>query len=238
MNRSFPLSWESLRHLCAKWSKDYGSKPIYWRLKGRPVFSVLNLTDFASYYGITTFKLMLSYARHVCRNAIAVDPYIIGVFGRTNLRNVIIANELPLDAATGYALLPTWSGKPIQSYQEQIEQRVTEWYAVQRRLKIPFFPVAAAGWDASVRGERLPSLDASSGFPWVPIVTGVTPQLFGCFLDKAIEFNSRTHPTENVVFIHAWNEWTESSVVEPSDRFGFAFLKEIQKRARSCEFLR
>jgi hypothetical protein len=230
VNRTPEMSWENLRHLFATWSKTYCRTSPYWKIADRPVCSILNLTDFVDHYGFTTFKLMLLYAKKVMQENLGENPYFIGVVGQTNLRNVSVARGLPIDAVTGYALLPNWMSKPIQYYEELIEQRVEEWYAFQRLLPTPFFPVVCTGWDASVRGERLTGLEPKNGFPWTPIVVGVTPKLFGKFLDRAIEFNLHTHPEENIVFIHAWNEWTESSVVEPSDRFGTQFLEEIRKR--------
>lgn len=201
--------------------------------------SILNLTDFVAEYGFFTFTAMLRYMRKVVFTYLGVDPYIVGVMGHADQINAHLANELPLDGATGYALLPDWEGPPVQEYRFLVEKRVSEWYALQETLQIPFFPVVCAGWDATVRGEHLPALSEATGFPWRPVVTGVTAEDFGYFLDCAIDFNRRTHPSQNIVFIHAWNEWTESSVVEPSDRFGTRFLEEIRKRSeqfRSAAF--
>ena len=231
MSRTPQLNWENLKQLFTTWAETYCQTSLYWKINGRPVCSVLNLTDFARQYGLTAFKLLLLYAKKVMKETLGVEPYLIGVIGQANLRNVYIANKLPIDAVTGYALLPNWMDTPVQHYEELIKQRVKEWYMVQKSLQVPFFPVVAAGWDASVRGERLPKLEAEHGFPWTPIVVGVTPVLFGYFLDQAIEFNLQTYRKENIIFIHAWNEWTEASVIEPSDRFGTDFLEEIHKRA-------
>ena len=91
--------------------------------------------------------------------------------------------------------------------------------------------MVCAGWDATLRGEHLPDLSYTTGFPWRPVVSEVTVEDFGYFLDCAIAFNRRTHPEHSIVFVHAWNEWTESSAVEPSDRFGTKFLEEIRHRS-------
>ncbi len=226
------LEWKDVKHLFTVWSQDFAASSLYWKIDGRPVCSVLNLTEFTYHYGLAKFRLLLLYGRKVLQENLGEDPYIIGLVSEANSRNAYIANSLPLDAATGYALLPNWRGPAVQQYQELIDQRVREWYVLQSRLSIPFFPVASAGWDASVRGERLSSLRSTSGFPWAPIVVGVTPDLFGSFIDKAIAFNLEKHPAHNVVFIHAWNEWTESSVVEPSDRFGTEMLEQVRRRSQ------
>jgi hypothetical protein len=229
------LGWKDVRHLFSVWGQDFTTSALYWKIDGRPVCSILNLTDFTYHYGLITFRLLLLYGRKVLQEKLGEDPYIIGLVSEANARNAYIASSLPLDAVTGYALLPNWRGPSIQHYQDLIEQRVRGWYMLQNRLSIPFFPVASAGWDASVRGERLASLNFRIGFPWTPIVVGVTPDLFGSFIDKAIAFNLENHPTQNIVFIHAWNEWTESSVVEPSDRFGTEMLEQVRKRSQSFQ---
>jgi len=229
------LEWNDIRHLFTVWSQTFANSPVYWKIDSRPVVSILNLTDFAYHYGITTFRLLLLYGKKLLREHLNEEPYIIGLVSEANARNAYIASSLPLDAVTGYALLPNWRGAPIQQYHDLIKQRVTEWYILQKKISVPFFPVVSAGWDASIRGERLTHFSARAGFPWSPIVVGVTPDLFGSFIDEAIAFNLENHPTQNIVFIHAWNEWTESSVVEPSDRFGTEMLEQVKKRTRSFQ---
>lgn len=230
MNRTPELRWKDLRHLFETWSRTYAQSPSHWRIDGKPVFSALNLTDFVQHYGLSTFRVMLLYARKVVRETIGIEPFLIGVVAQTNSYNAALVNQLPIDGTTGYALLPNWLDAPIQHYDMLVAQRVREWHEMQRHIRVPFFPVVSAGWDASVRGVRVPLLEASTGFPWTPIVTGVTPARFGQFLDHAIAFNLAMHPHANIVFIHAWNEWTEASAVEPSDRFSDAFLEEVRKR--------
>ena len=223
------LNTNDLRDLFEKWSETYCSDNKYFKINNRPVISILNITDFTYYYGFEKFVLLIMFARKIFQSSIGLDPFVIGLFSEVNARNIILANKLPIDGATGYALLPEWRGVPIQEYGELIQKRTEEWYFVQEMLKVPFFPVASAGWDASVRGEHIISLGKRSVFPWSPIVRGVTSELFGVHLRDAVKFNQDMHPQHNIVFLHAWNEWTESSVIEPSDRFGFEFLEKIQQ---------
>ena len=230
------MSWNDIRQLSARWAYEVCRLPAYWRLRGRPVCSVLNLTDFVAHYGFLNFFLILRVLRQTIAEKVGVNPFLIGVMSRTDAPNVQLARGLPIDGATGYALLPDWMGPTVQEYEELIGRRINEWQYVQQRLRIPFFPVVSAGWDATVRGERLPQIEPTTGFPWAPVVTGVTRERFGYFLDEAVAFNQQHHPEQNIVFIHAWNEWTESSVVEPSDRFGTDLLQEIEKRAHNVQF--
>jgi hypothetical protein len=231
MGRSTSLTWRQYRQFFEDWSRQLISAESYWRVAGRPVCAVNNLSDFSKHYGQATFAVMLHYGARIVEQETGLRPYMLGVIGEANVHNLQLANVLPLDGITGYGLLPQWMGPPVQCYDVLIGERVAEWKQCQRRLSIPFYPVVCAGWDATPRGVFRARLQQEDGYPYTPVVTGVTPALFGAFLDHALDFNAQFGPRENIVFLHAWNEWTESSVIEPSDRFGSAFLDEIAKRS-------
>ena len=231
MDRSPTFTWGQARALFEGWSDRYLTTPAAWRLDGRPVCAFNNLTDFVSRYGLTAFAVLLRFGSRVIEQRGGERPFMLGVIGESSSRNAYLANRLPLDGVTGYGLLPNWLGTPIQRYPDLIEQRVEEWERLQRRLRIPFFPVVCAGWDASIRGVFRGELRAEDGYPHTPVVVGVTAELFGRYIDHALEFNARWMPRPNVVFLHAWNEWTEASVLEPSDRFGTTLLDEVRARS-------
>ncbi|HYZ76008.1 MAG TPA: glycoside hydrolase family 99-like domain-containing protein [Gaiellaceae bacterium] len=237
VQRTSRFTIDIARRFFDAWIERFASRRGFLRIDGRPALSILNLNDFVQVYGLAAFRFMLEDGRARIEEALGVEPFFVGLFNRANAYNVKITNKLPVEAATGYGLLPDWLGPPVQDYETLIAKRVGEWYFVQEGLRVPFYPVVCAGWDATVRGERVAELSAMRGFPWRPVVRGVTPELFGRFLDEAIRFIDATHPADRIVFIHAWNEWTEASVIEPSDRFGTAFLDEIRARSSSLATL-
>lgn len=238
MNRDNPherlelLDWQSMIALFEGWAERYCAHPSYFRIGGRPVCSFLNLGDFVNTYGLDGFQLIIQTARQIMQRRLGQDPFVIGVFGEATLKHCALANLTSIDGATGYGLLPEWTGPPVQHYAELIPRRTAEWAMVQRHLRVPFFPVVCAGWDATVRGEWAADLRNCRGFPWRPVVDGVNAELFGHFVDAAVAFNLAHHPELNVVYVHAWNEWTESSAIEPSDRFGDQFLRQLAQRTR------
>lgn len=206
-------------------------------IAGRPALSILNLGDFAAQYGSVLFAAMIDYARLRLTETLGIAPFLIGVIGQIDSRNIALSRALPFDAITGYGLLPDWLGETEQDYAALIDKRASEWEEIQSRIDKPFLPVACCGWDATSRGPKTPSGPRSRRYPESPVVTGVTPRLFGDFVDRAIAFNERWHPENNVVFLHAWNEWTEWSVLEDSDRFGKEFLEEVASRARNTTLI-
>ena len=230
MARTTTLTWAQYADLWDRWATDFLSSPRSFVIGGRPVAAFNNLSDFVARYGRITFSVMLSYGARRVERLLGVPPYLLGVIGQASQYNVRLANALPVDGITGYGLLPNWLGAPVQQYRELIAQRTAEWEQMQRRLTKPFYPVVCAGWDATMRGDGRRSIRASDGYPYSPVVVGVSVALFGRFLDAAIDFNARWSPRENLVFLHAWNEWTEASVLEPSDRFGTTLLEEVRAR--------
>jgi hypothetical protein len=230
MQRAVLMRWDELATFYEHWGEGYCAKSHYLRIQDRPVCSLLNLTDFVAAYSLRSFSAMISMARNSIRSSCGVAPFMLGVFNEVSRYNVWLANRLPIDGVTGYGMLPNWRSAPVQNYELLMRQRVRDWYVMQASLEVPFLPVVTTGWDASVRGVQVNDLRSAPAFPWRPIVRDVTPQLFGFFLDCAARFNEATHPDLNVIFLHAWNEWTECSVLEPSDVFGTTLLEEIAKR--------
>lgn len=57
-----------------------------------------------------------------------------------------------------------------------------------------------------------------------------TPAHYREWLEFAIDY-ARQHPVagEQLVFINAWNEWTEGAYLEPDRRFGYAFLDQTRQ---------
>jgi hypothetical protein len=225
MTRSPSLTWREYRNLFDELSDVFLADKQYWRIEGRPVCSFLNLSDFVAKYA-----MMIRFGSKIVERKVGIAPYVLGIIGQADNTNLRFARELPLDGITGYGLLPNWCGDPIQNYRQLIEQRVAEWEYLQRRLAIPFYPVVSAGWDATSRGAYRTGIRSTDRYPYLPVVQGVTAELFGSYLDLALEFNERWQPRDNIIFLHAWNEWSESSAIEPSDTFGSTLLEEVAKR--------
>lgn len=53
---------------------------------------------------------------------------------------------------------------------------------------------------------------------------GSTPALFYEWLSYSIARAKRNAEDERLVFINAWNEWSEGAYLEPDQRFGYAYL--------------
>ena len=78
---------------------------------------------------------------------------------------------------------------------------------------------AMLGWDNTARRPR----DSR-------IFAGATPARFHQWVNGIIEQeDAHNEDPESLVFINAWNEWAEGTMLEPSSRFGHGYLEAVKK---------
>jgi lipopolysaccharide biosynthesis protein len=95
---------------------------------------------------------------------------------------------------------------------------------------------------AEVAERRLRSRPSATSFPgvmvafdntarrqWAPDVWyGSNPYTFRRWLATAVSSVQDRESDDRLVFVNAWNEWAESAVLEPTDRFGRTFLLAVR----------
>jgi hypothetical protein len=84
---------------------------------------------------------------------------------------------------------------------------------------VPFYPHVSIGWDNNPRFRG-----------WVPnVCTNNTPEMFGQALVKAKEYVDSHNLPVPLITINSWNEWTETSYLEPDTKYGYGYLEAIRK---------
>ena len=94
-----------------------------------------------------------------------------------------------------------------------------------------YIPAVTNAWDASPRCSRTDAYLEQWGYPWVK-TWRTTPAEFAQELRLAKEYLDRqcaasTGPCPPLV-INAWNEWSESSYLEPDERNGWGKLQAVR----------
>ena len=83
----------------------------------------------------------------------------------------------------------------------------------------PYFPHVSVGWDNNPRYVRFGG--------WV--TKNNTPENFEKALRIAKEY-ADNHPEQPpLITINSWNEWTETSYLEPDDLYGYGYLEAVKK---------
>ncbi len=136
--------------------------------------------------------------------------------------------KLGFDAAIEFQPDWSWFGTPLPGYSLGLSANASERenhvydYAtvVSRMLSRPQptykrFPCVSPTWDNTARRRK--------GDAWV--LHNSTPEFYGVWLGAVLDTFRPGSPSENLVFINAWNEWAEGCHLEPCQKWGRGYLE-------------
>lgn len=107
----------------------------------------------------------------------------------------------------------------IHSYARMVDEAVK---ALAAPIPSTHFPGVMVGFDNTSRRQWAPTT-------WY----GANPYTFRRWLRATVDAVADRAPDERVVFINAWNEWAESAVLEPSQRYGHTMLLAVRDALHS-----
>ena len=93
-----------------------------------------------------------------------------------------------------------------------------EWARLES-FNVPYFPHVSLGWDNNPR---------FTGFR-PGILRGNTPEQIERALRMAKDYADRHPGQPPLITINSWNEWTESSYLEPDDLYGYGYLEAVKR---------
>jgi hypothetical protein len=134
-------------------------------------------------------------------------------------------HDLGFDSATQYGTFGwTYGSKPPGSrlpYGVGAVEAIASWQSKRRNLQTPFFPCCSVGWDDSPRFEEAAS-----------IAIDRTPDQFERLVRAARHFVA-ADSNPKMIYIGAWNEWTEDHVLLPDTYWGYSYLEALQRAVKS-----
>ncbi|MFZ2900368.1 MAG: glycoside hydrolase family 99-like domain-containing protein [Saprospiraceae bacterium] len=80
------------------------------------------------------------------------------------------------------------------------------------------FPCVTPSWDNTARRKQ-----------GAVIFKGSTPELYGQWLEHAVQMAKKLPSAQRFVFINAWNEWAEGNHLEPCQRWGVSYLETTRQ---------
>jgi hypothetical protein len=204
-------------------------QPNYYRIDGKPVFSIYEIGTLIRGLGgleATRDALDAFRAKVVAAGFPGVHLQAI-LWGslpaslsmvpgdRTETQDNTI-RVLGFDSLTNYQ----WCHyvQPRGDYQAWAAQAIARWEPWAAEFSVPFFPHVSVGWDTNPRFKG----------PIADVITGNTPALFADYLRQARDFVIRHTLTPPLITVNAWNEWSESSYLEPDTEDGYGFLDAVR----------
>ena len=93
------------------------------------------------------------------------------------------------------------------------------WKHIDETTDVPYFPHVSCGWDNNPRFKKFRP----------GIVKNNTPQNVEKALRMAKAY-ADAHPNQApLVTVNSWNEWTETSYLQPDNLYGYGYLEAIKK---------
>lgn len=220
--------------LCDHVIRDYFAHPAYWRVEGKPYFSIYELFRLVeSFGGVERTRAALDRFREKARAAglpgIHLNAVVWGVKilpGETVVKNPEeLLTKLGFDSVTSYVWIHhVWPEKEVTDYAEWREKYFEYMKRAERQYPVPYLPNVTVGWDGTPRNYQP-----------TRVITGNTPERFGEALQVVKERLEKREQGPRVMTVNCWNEWTEGGYLEPDEEWGMRYLEEMKRVMRGAK---
>ncbi len=220
--------------ICDRTIEKYFKKENYYTIDGCPVYMIFDLQNFVDSFespqrcreGVARFRektvkagfkgLHFQLAFFSDYKSRFQKPDGSGPFSMKELMEFV-----GFDSFTNY----NWACTPInidRDYDKVLESYM-DVAADYDTWSVPFYPNITIGWDNNIRFKE-----------FIPgVIRNNTPEAFekACerikaYADKAMAEGKMKVP---LITVNSWNEWTETSYLEPDDLYGYGYLDAIKK---------
>lgn len=201
-------------------AQQYFIHPSYLRVNDRPVLFIYNLPYL--YGNLTTNKTqsLLNAVRQRLAN-IDVHVYLVGDVGSGPSPNDVDSDWLySMDAVTSYFFAHANVSEGWQNIIAYAEEYYPKWRSNMTSRGIKFMPNAYLGFDDTEHCEWKQANNISC----TPKVLPLNETMFEKLLNISI---NNTDKDLKTIMITSWNEWLESTSIEPSMEFGELFLHTV-----------
>lgn len=232
--------------MCRHVVENYLSRENYWRVGGKPYFSIYNLADLlGSFRSVERTAEKLAWFRELAVEAglgglhlNAIEIYTPNI----PLEKAVhewpeLIRALGFDSVTSYSWAH-FTGRLLDNggedrrlsypYGEMDERVLALWTDQREKYDAEFFPHVTIGWDSSPRTVQSDIWENMGSGLFSHTWNDANPVDFERYLRMAVDFQG-SGADGSPIFINAWNEWPESSYLEPDTEHGMAYLEALQR---------
>jgi hypothetical protein len=237
LRRNTSLIWQGgigrqeFEKICRRFIERYFRHPSYYRIDGKPVFMLYELSTFIrGIGGIAAAKSALDWFRDEVRRAgfkglelqlsLRRDPDrgMEGVPECAGLTQHQAVATLGFDSLTHYQFCHLVDVN--RDYTEIMKDVVRDWDTIAATYApVRYHPHVSVGWDSSPRTFGVKGA----------IVRNNTPANVEQALRQARAFADARPDQAPLITLNSWNEWTETSYLQPCSRFGYGYLEAVRK---------
>ncbi len=210
--------------------EKYFHLPEYYTIDGKPVLSIYSLSTLIESLGgvKNTKKCFKWFDKELKKNGFKgihlqyVHSENLGnnVTGVDSNNNPLVSEE-KIIKKIGFSSLTHYQYVHMtdvnRNYSEIMKDVEKIWEKTAKENTIPYFPHVSVGWDNTPRYPKNTFL----------ITKKNTPKEIEKALIKAKALAEKTGV--KLITVNSWNEWTETSYLEPDDLYGYGYLDAIKK---------
>lgn len=218
---------EEFEKICKRNIEKYFKQPNYYKIDGKPVFMIYDIkvlidglggfeaaadalnwfteeTKKAGFPGLdlqlTTWAPNLDYS---------------GLDGNKTFEpGNDFVNKLGFDSMTHYQFAHfNWMD---DEYEKIVKNAIKEWKRLDKEFDVPYYPHVSIGWDNSPRTRES------------AVSRNNTPEEFQKALQAAKDFLDARPELHPLITVNSWNEWTETSYLQPDNLYGYGYLEAVR----------
>ena len=221
---------EEFDKVCERVIQKYPLRENYYKINGCPVFMIYDVDNLVKGLdGIDNTKEALEAFREKVKAAGFPDLHLQLTFWGERVHNVSgvdgekrygtreLCSLLRFDSMTNYQFVHFTNID--RDYREILSDVKKEWERIDSEYSIPYYPHVSVGWDNNPR---------YNSFRW-GIVKNNTPEAIEEGLYMAKEYLDTHGDIAPLVTLNSWNEWTETSYLQPDDFYGYGYLDAVKK---------
>jgi len=214
--------------ICDRLITKYFGLPNYYRIEGKPAFQIYDLENLIKGLGgVENTKRKLIEFKQKCVDAglgglnlmlTQWGEHIMNLsgFDAGEKEHGMLAPYLGFDSMTNYQFCHF--ANIDQPYGKIMEEVIDCWEKWPKKYSIPYFPHVSIGWDNNPRFQMFRP----------GIVKDEVPAEFEKALRLAKKYVDEHSLPAPLITINSWNEWTETSYLEPDDRSGYGNLEAVK----------
>lgn len=228
------VNFEQFQGIGRRWLTQYFALPCYYKIDGKPVVSIYDVVNFINGLGgIEQAKRALSWlneeAKKVGHPGVHVQMIkwgeehlnLSGVDGsRMELTQIEAFRMLAFDSCTHYQYVHFTDVN--REYDKIVPDVLKEWEGVHSAIDREYYPHVSVGWDNNPRHFQY--MDN--------VITNNTPEEFEKALREAKAYADANNRIP-LITINSWNEWTETSYLEPDTQYGYGYLQAVERVFKS-----
>jgi hypothetical protein len=221
--------------------ENYLTHPQYWRVDGLPYFSIYAMNRFITQMGgVEATAEVFELLRRKAKAAGLPGVHLNGIWYDVLDDNPQCSacpqadwvERLGLNSYTSYnnvCISKKWfSDFPRVDHTRLAEEYLEISRKAHASLPGPYYPVLTTAWDSSPRTIQSETYDSEPSYPYLPVME-CTPEQFGKAVAMTLDDLKGQKEQDRIMFINAWNEWTEGSYLEPDEKYGFAMLQRLKE---------